>query len=80
MTDATPKASVVLIKLGSMTHAWDMGQRLADLLFSQTLAGGTATVRITAPENKNLYPPGYYMLFYVNGNGKPSKASMVHLG
>ena len=80
VTDATPKASVVLIKLGSMTHAWDMGQRLADLQFSQTLAGGTATVRITAPENKNLYPPGYYMLFYVNGNGKPSKASMVHLG
>jgi hypothetical protein len=80
VTDATPKASVVLIKLGSMTHAWDMGQRLAELKFSQARAAGATSVQIRAPENRSLYPPGYYMLFYVNGSGKPSKASIVRLG
>lgn len=78
VSDATPDASVVMIKLGSMTHAWDMGQRLADLSFTQT-PGSDATVTVKAPTDTNLYPPGYYMLFYVNGRGKPSKAAMVQL-
>ena len=80
VTAATPNASVTLIKLGSMTHAWDMGQRLASLRFTQSVRSGTAVVRFTAPANANLYPPGYYMLFYVNGKGKPSKAAIVRLG
>lgn len=82
VTDATPHAGVTLIKLGSMTHAWDMGQRLAPLRFTQSAPSGTAVVRFTAPAKAgaNLYPPGYYMLFYVNDKGKPSKAAIVRLG
>ena len=34
----------------------------------------------TAPTNRDLYPPGYYMLFYVNNQGQPSIAKMVRLG
>jgi hypothetical protein len=79
LTDATPDASVVLIKLGSMTHAWDMGQRLAELKFTQSAPNGAVAATVTAPENRNLYPPGYYMLFYVNGKGKPSEAAIVRL-
>jgi len=80
LTDGTPDASVVLIKLGSMTHAWDMGQRLAELKFTQSGADGEVSVTVTAPDNRNIYPPGYYMLFYVNDKGMPSKAAIVHLG
>ena len=80
VTDATAGASVVMIKLGSMTHAWDMGQRLAAIPFTQSAPTGNVTVRMTAPVNRTLYPPGYYMVFYVNGKGKPSKAAILQLG
>jgi hypothetical protein len=43
LTGATPDASVVLIKLGSMTHAWDMGQRLAELKFTQSAPNGAVS-------------------------------------
>ena len=36
-------------------------------------------MKFTAPTNRNLYPPGYYMLFYVNERGQPSIAKMVRL-
>ncbi len=71
------KASVVLVKLGSVTHGWDMGQRLYNVDFSQNKADNTVT--ITAPTNRHVTPPGYYMLFYV-GQGVPSRAAMIHLG
>jgi hypothetical protein len=80
VSGATPNASIALIKLGSMTHAWDMGQRFAELKFTQSGVSGTASVEVTAPANRNLYPPGYYMLFYVNRKGQPSKAAIVRLG
>jgi len=34
---------------------------------------------VTAPSDPNLAPPGYYMLFLLDGNGVPSVASIVHL-
>ncbi len=68
-------ASVVLIKLGSVTHGIDMGQRLAELEFQQN----DGTVTFTSPTNRHLYTPGYYMLFYVSATGKPSVAEMVKL-
>jgi hypothetical protein len=74
----TANASLVLIKLGSATHGWDNGQRLADLPISQDQATGEVT--FTAPTNRHTNPPGYYMLFYVNDEGKPSRAAMVRLG
>ncbi|MFQ5684764.1 MAG: galactose oxidase early set domain-containing protein [Candidatus Binatia bacterium] len=76
--DVTSEASLVMIKLGSVTHGWDNGQRLADLEFSQDLDTGEVT--FTAPTNPHTNPPGYYMLFYVNGEGKPSRAAMIRLG
>jgi hypothetical protein len=82
---ATSHAKVVLIKLGSVTHGWDLGQRFADLEFKQVPEVPTpdqtkASVQYTAPSNRHLYPPGYYMLFYVNNQGQPSIAKMVRLG
>ncbi len=80
--NATRDAKVVMIKLGSVTHGWDCGQRLADLDFKQVPEqdAAKASVTFTAPTNRHLYPPGYYMLFYVNNQGQPSIAKMVRLG
>ena len=79
---ATSDAKVVMIKLGSVTHGWDCGQRLADLEFTQVPEqdAAKASVTFTAPTNQHLYPPGYYMLFYVNNQGQPSIAKVVRLG
>ena len=38
------------------------------------------TVEITAPAQATLAPPGFYMLFLVDGNGVPSVGSIVQLG
>jgi Domain of unknown function (DUF1929) len=78
-TVGTPNASgitkVSLIALGSVTHAFDMGQRLMWLTFSRTSSGLT----VQAPANRNMAPPGYYMLFILTSNGVPSKARIIRL-
>jgi galactose oxidase-like protein/glyoxal oxidase-like protein/Kelch motif protein len=69
-------AQVTLVKLGSMTHAFNQSQQLAKLPF----ADGPNGLRVTAPANANLAPPGFYMLFLVGANGVPSVARIVHVG
>ena len=57
---ATPNAAQITdvrwIHLGSVTHAFDMGQRANTLTFTRTATG----VDVTAPANQNLAPPGHY--------------------
>jgi hypothetical protein len=72
--DAASIKSVVLIRPGSPTHAFDEDQRYLELSFTAT--GGGLSVQ--APANANLAPPGYYMLFLVNSTGVPSVAAFVH--
>jgi hypothetical protein len=74
--DAASIASVSLVDLGSNTHANDMSQRYVPLSF--TVSGTTLTVQ--SPASGNIAPPGYYMLFLVNGNGVPSVAAMLQVG
>ena len=73
--NATNITSVVLVRAGAQTHAFDMDQRLVGL--SYTTSAGVLTV--TAPPNGNIAPPGYYMLFLVNSAGVPSLARFVRL-
>ncbi len=68
-------AKVTLIRLGSVTHAFDQNERLVPLAFSP----GGGGLSVTMPANGNLAPPGHYMLFLVNGNGVPSVARLVQL-
>jgi hypothetical protein len=77
--DATQDGSLVMVKLGTVTHSLDYGQLLAEATINNVNLGATSAIDFTAPENANLYPPGYYMMFYVNDIGKPSKAKMVKL-
>ena len=75
----TPNAAQITgarwIRLGSVTHAFDMSQRANTLSFTRTATG----VEITAPASPNLAPPGYYMLFVLNRNGVPSAGSIVRV-
>jgi hypothetical protein len=75
-TPDTPDiASVSLIKLGAVTHAFNMEQRFIPLNFT----AGSQQLDVEMPANGNLAPPGHYMLFIVNGNGVPSVATIVQI-
>jgi hypothetical protein len=73
--DASSISSVALIKLSTTTHGFNNGQNFQNLGFQQ-LAGA---LRITAPANANLAPPGWYALYILNGNGVPSVAAVIQL-
>jgi hypothetical protein len=73
--DGASIAKVTLIHTGSVTHAFDEAQRLISLSFSPVSGG----VSVTLPVNRNIAPPGPYMLFLVNGNGVPSVARIILL-
>jgi hypothetical protein len=68
-------ATISLIRLSSVTHSFNAGQRI-NFLPSQ-IAGGTLTA--TAPPNANVCPPGHYMLFIVNLQGVPSVATIIQV-
>jgi hypothetical protein len=68
-------ATISLIRLSSVTHSFNAGQRI-NFLPSQ-IAGGT--LRATAPPNANVCPPGHYMLFIVNLQGVPSVATIIQV-
>lgn len=71
--DEATVAKVSLIRLPSVTHAFDQNQRFSSLAFTPTGGG----LHVTVPANAHLLPPGHYLLFLVNGNGVPSVAKIV---
>jgi galactose oxidase len=75
--DAGSIAKITLIRLSSVTHAFNQSQLINRPTFSAT---GSTTLKVTAPKNANVAPPGPYMLFLVNAKGVPSKARMVTVG
>jgi hypothetical protein len=64
-----------LIRLGSVTHAFNFGQRFVKLEV-QNVAG---KLELRSPSNANLAPPGFYYLFVLDQNGVPSIAKTVRL-
>jgi hypothetical protein len=73
--NAASIASVVLMRNGSSTHAFDMDQRYVGLSFT----AGSGVLTVTGPPNGNIAPPGYYMLFILDSAGVPSVAAMVQV-
>ena len=73
--NAASISSVVLVRPGSPTHAFDMDQRLVGLSFT----AGSGVLNVTGPPNGNIAPPGYYMLFILNTSGVPSVATFVQV-
>jgi len=64
-----------LIRFSSATHSTNNEQRRIPV--SHTQSQGAYNVNI--PGN-NLLPPGYYMLFALDGNGVPSIAETIQIG
>lgn len=72
---AREAGSVVLQRIGPVTHNWDWGNRHVKLWFEQD--GGR--LRVRSPAAPGLAVPGYYLLFVVSTEGVPSHARVVHL-
>jgi hypothetical protein len=66
---------VTLVRLSSVTHSFNQNQRIHFLPF--TPAAGE--LRVTAPANANLCPPGHYLLFVLNQAKVPSVAKVVRV-
>lgn len=79
----SPQAATVhyarLIRPGSSTHSRDCSQRYVELEVRHP--ANPDNLKISAPANANIAPPGWYMLFIANGadGSTPSIARWVKL-
>jgi FtsP/CotA-like multicopper oxidase with cupredoxin domain/sugar lactone lactonase YvrE len=67
---------ISLVRPMATTHSYDSEQRLVDIPFRRR---GVCHLDARMPDNPNLVPPGYYMLFIVNHRGVPSVAKWVRV-
>uniref|UniRef100_K4AJW3 Galactose oxidase-like Early set domain-containing protein n=1 Tax=Setaria italica TaxID=4555 RepID=K4AJW3_SETIT len=76
------EVSVTMVAPSFTTHSFAMNQRLLFLEVGKTAAvrgrAGTYNVSATMPATAVLAPPGYYMVFVVNGH-VPSEGIWVHI-
>ena len=70
-----PGGRATLVRLSSVTHSFNMNQRLLEL--TPTSNGAANQVQQTALGNPNECPPGHYMLFLLDRYGTPSHASII---
>jgi galactose oxidase-like protein len=66
---------VTMVRLSSVTHSFNMNQRINHLTFSHVGNG----LRINTPADGNVCPPGHYMLFLINNAGVPSVAKIIKI-
>lgn len=75
----TPHAARIVkatwISLSSVTHAFNMSQRISHLPVVASADG----ITVRAPADANLSPPGHYMLFLIDANGVPSIAKIIRI-
>jgi hypothetical protein len=74
--NASSIASVALLRPGAATHSLNMDQRYVGLSIQSRTS---QSLTLQAPPNGFVAPPGYYMLFIVNGTGVPSESKFVRL-
>jgi FtsP/CotA-like multicopper oxidase with cupredoxin domain len=74
--DAPSISSVVLIRPNSATHHTDAGHRRIRLPITGTAA---SSVDVTMPADAQIAPPGWYMLFVVDGVRVPSPAHWIQV-
>jgi hypothetical protein len=80
-TTGPAPTDVELVGLGSMTHSFDMNQRVVQVPVGAVRQSGSIfTVIAGGPSDTHVAPPGYYMLFALDKNGVPSVAKIVKLG
>jgi hypothetical protein len=74
--DASRVQRVVLLRAGSVTHAFDFDQRYVGLTIESR---ATDSVTAQGPPHVNIAPDGVYMVFLVDGNNVPSVGRFVTL-
>ena len=78
--DAAAISKVTMLRLSSVTHAFNMSQYISTLSFSQATGGLNVVAPSGAAVAPTVAPPGPYLLFILNGSGVPSVASIVQVG
>jgi hypothetical protein len=76
LTSDQPLSAIRLVRPSAVTHLTDTEQRSVAAV-SMTQDG--STVRAEVPTDRDLLPPGWYMMFAVNASGVPSVAQWVHV-
>ena len=71
--DASRIQKVSLVRMGTVTHNFDMDQRFMNL----SMTAGSGQISIGGPTNANIAPPGQYMVFLIDNNGVPSYGQIV---
>lgn len=73
--EAASIARVAITALGSLTHAQNWNERYVPLAYTV----GSGILNVTIPTSANIVPPGYYLLWIVNGSGVPSVARFLQV-
>jgi hypothetical protein len=76
ITVSAPVTRASLIRPAAVTHSSDPNQRFVEL--PMTVNGNNLDLHM--PNNSNLAPPGWYMLFVHGANGVPSVAKWIKVG
>ncbi|WP_232664346.1 kelch motif-containing protein [Pseudonocardia sp. TRM90224] len=78
ITVSSPQAADIkkarLIRPGAATHVTDLDARTVALDIAN---GGAGKLQLSIPAEEALVPPGYYMLFLVDAQGRPSVAHWI---
>jgi len=69
-------AEVVLLRPAAVTHGFNMSQRFVGCAIT---GGGATTVQAQTPPDGTYAPPGWYLLFVVDGGRVPSIGRWIHL-
>ncbi|MBN3907209.1 MAG: DUF1929 domain-containing protein [Nostoc sp. NMS1] len=79
-TIQTPQAGnikwVSLIRPMATTHSCDTEQRIVDVPINSR---NSTSLNVTVTNNRNIAPPGWYMLFISDNNGTPSVATWTRI-
>jgi hypothetical protein len=67
---------ISLTRPSACTHSCDNEQRLVDVAFT---SGAGSSITLQMPDNPNLAPPGWYLVFALDHHGVPSVGQWLHL-
>ena len=74
--DANNIAEVILMYPGAVTHGFNMTQRGVECVVNVPTPN---TLEVTAPPNANIAPPGWWIVFILDGNRIPSVGRWIRL-
>jgi len=76
----SPQASqiveAVLVRPGAVTHSFDMSQRSIECVIN-SIAGND--IEVQSPPDATVAPPGFYLLFLLDGDRVPSPGRWIRL-